>query len=362
MCSIHLLFNFKTESLQKFDNSTVSEIISILSAPKNILITTHYNPDGDAIGSSLALYHYLKKRGHNVNVLIPNDVPEFLGWMPGLEDAVIYFHHSKQGTKLIKEAELIFCLDYNAISRVNLFKDKLLSAEAKKVLIDHHPFPEDQFDLSFSIIEVSSTSELIFDFISALGDKSLIDYNIGVNIYVGMMTDTGSFSYACNYPETHFIVSELIKIGVDTELVHRLVYDTYAEHRMRLLGYCLSEKMVVLDEFSTAYIWLTKEDLKKYNHQPGDTEGFVNYALSIKNISFAALFTEKDGSIRISLRSKADFPVNEIARKYFKGGGHMNAAGGDSFQSMEATISDFEDILKDYKEALNSAAHKSSVI
>ncbi len=348
--------------MQKFNNSSVSEISSILSEPKKILITTHYNPDGDAIGSSLALYHYLKKKGHSVNVLIPNDVPEFLGWMPGLEDAVIYFHHSKKGARLIKEAELIFCLDYNAISRVNLFKDQLLSAESRKVLIDHHPFPEDQFDLSFSIIEVSSTAELIYNFISALGDRDLIDYSVGVNIYVGMMTDTGSFSYACNYPETHTIVADLIKRGVDTELVHRLVYDTYAENRMRLLGFCLSEKMVVLNEYSTAYIWLTKEDLEKYNHQPGDTEGFVNYALSIRNISCAALFTEKNGSIRISLRSKADFPVNEIARKYFKGGGHMNAAGGDSFVPMKETLANFESILKDYKEALNSAAHKSSVL
>ena len=360
MCSIQLLFNVNSISLHKFNNQEIAEIRSILTLPKNILITTHYNPDGDAIGSSLALYHYLKFKGHNVNVLIPNDVPEFLQWMPGMDEAVIYFHHSRKGNKLIEDADLIFCLDYNSISRVNLFKDQLLNSTKMKVLIDHHPYPENQFDLSFSVIEVSSTSELIFDMISALGDRHLIDYNIGVNIYVGMMTDTGSFSYASNYPETNYAVAELIKSGVDTELVHRLVYDTYSENRMRLLGYCLSEKLVVLNEYNTAYIWLTKEDLNKYNHQPGDTEGFVNYALSIKGISFAALFTEKNGSIRISFRSKSDFPANEIAKNHYQGGGHKNAAGGDSFKPMQETLKEFEERLKEYKERLNSAAQKSS--
>lgn len=348
--------------MHKFNTHTIQEIGKILGEPTNILITTHYNPDGDAIGSSLALYLYLKNKGHEVNVLIPNDVPQFLQWMPGLDEAIIYYHNSKKGDRLLAEAPLIFCLDYNSFSRVNLFQKQLESANGIKILIDHHPEPENQFDYSLSVIPVSSTAELIYDFISSLGDNPLITTEIGINLFVGMMTDTGSFSYASNYPDTLETVADLIKKGVDTEKVHRLVYDTYSENRMRLLGYCLSEKLVVLPEYCTAYIWLTKADLDKFSFQPGDTEGVVNYALSIKGISFAALFTEKKSCIRISFRSKADFSVNEFARKHYTGGGHLNAAGGDSYLPMHETITKFEELLPPYKEALIAAAEKSAVL
>lgn len=325
-----------------------------------ILITTHYNPDGDAVGSSLALYHYLLLKGYEVNVIIPNDVPQFLQWMPGLSNAYIYYHKSKQSDELLENADIIFCLDYNSFSRVKLFPKNLENAKGKKILIDHHPEPEKQFDYVLSVIPVSSTAELIYDFICALGDNKLINTDIGNNLYVGMMTDTGSFSYASNYPDTLETVADLIKKGIDTEKVHRLVYDTYSENRMRLLGYCLSEKLVVLPEYCTAYISLSKEDLEKFSFQPGDTEGVVNYALSIKNISFAALFTEKKNSIRISFRSKSDFSVNEFARKHYEGGGHHNAAGGDSQLKMDETLRAFEELLPQYKEALINAARNSS--
>lgn len=360
MCSINKLLNFNNFQLHRFNKHTLKEIIDLLDTPLNILITTHYNPDGDAIGSSLSLFHYLRLKGHNVNVLIPNDVPGFLHWMPGLKDSIIYYHHSKTGDKLIDEAQVIFCLDYNAISRVNLFKDRLKNAKAKKILIDHHPDPIDEFDYTLSVIDVSSTAELIYDFITSLGDNHLINVQIGSNLYVGMMTDTGSFSYASNYSHTLETVADLIKKGVDTELVHRLVYDTYSENRMRLLGYSLSEKLVVLNEYRTAYIYLTKEDLKRFSFEPGDTEGLVNYALAIKNISFAALFTEKSNCIRISFRSKADFSVNDFAKKHYAGGGHRNAAGGDSYKPMDQTIQEFENLLPQYKEQLHIAAQKSS--
>lgn len=348
--------------MHKFDPNLLGEVGLILSPVRNILITTHYNPDGDAIGSSLALYLYLKSKGHNVSVLIPNDVPQFLQWMPGLTEATIYYHNQKKGDAMIDQAEIIFCLDYNALSRVNLFHRQLEAASGKKILIDHHPEPEMQFDYMFSVIPVSSTAELIYDFIDALGDNRLITTDIGVNLYVGMMTDTGSFSYASNYPHTLETVADLIKKGVDTEKVHRLVYDTYSENRMRLLGYCLSEKLVVLEEYCTAYISLTRADLEKFSFQPGDTEGVVNYALSIKNISFAALFTEKKNCIRISFRSKADFSVNEFARAHYEGGGHLNAAGGDSYLTMEETLAKFEKLLPQYSGALQQAARKSSVL
>lgn len=345
--------------MSKFPKEIFDGVREVLSKFTKILITTHYNPDGDAIGSSLALYLYLKGKGYQVNVLIPNDVPEFLQWMPGLNDAVIYYHHKKQGNKLLEEAEVIFCLDYNSLSRVNLFHDELMKAKGKRILIDHHPEPENEFEYQLSFVKVSSTAELIYDFIVALDDQAYINTEIGMNLYVGMMTDTGSFSYASNYPHTLETVADLIKKGVDTEKVHRLVYDTYSESRMRLLGFCLSEKLVVLNEYCTAYIWLTKSDLNKFLFKPGDTEGVVNYALSIKNISFAALFTEKKDCIRISFRSKANFSVNDFARKHYLGGGHINAAGGDSYLSMDETLKGFTDLLPQYKEALNEAARKS---
>jgi len=353
----NLIFN-----LHKFNKKTIHAVSDLLGRSSQILITTHYNPDGDAIGSSLALYHYLILKGHQVNVLIPNDVPQFLQWMPGLKDTIIYYHHSKRADKLIADADVIFCLDYNAISRVNLFQQQLAQAKGEKILIDHHPEPENQFDYMFSVIPVSSTAELVYDFIKSLGDSRLINTAIGTNLYVGMMTDTGSFSYASNYSHTLEIVADLIKKGVDTEKVHRLVYDTYSENRMRLLGYCLSEKMVVLNEFCTAYISLTREDLEKFSFQPGDTEGVVNYALSIKNISFAALFTEKKDGIRISFRSKSDFSVNEFARKHYAGGGHKNAAGGDSYSPMDETLKTFNELLPEYKDKLVDAAIKSSTL
>lgn len=354
--------NFKYTTLHKFNKETLESVKCLLDTPTDIVITTHYNPDGDALGSSLALSKYLIKKGHRVSTIIPNDFPDFLKWMPGHEETCIYFHHSKTADELIARAAVIFCLDYNAIPRVNLFADRLFEAKGKKVLIDHHLEPENHFDFALSVVKTSSTSELIFDFIAALGDIDLIDRDLAICLYVGIMTDTGSFSFACNYPHTYEVVSKLVQAGVDTEQVHRLVYDTYSECRMRLLGFCLSERMKVMHDFSTAYIWLSKEDLKKFDFTPGDTEGVVNYALSIKNISFAALFTEKNDRIRISFRSKGSFSVNNFARAHYQGGGHRNAAGGDSFVTIEETLKKFEELLPIYKNEIMNAARETSVL
>lgn len=350
----------KGDILHKFNTASVEKVKDLLKHPTEILITSHYNPDGDAIGSSLAMVAYLRMKGHTVHLILPNDFPDFLGWMPGIEETVIYFHHSKLADRLLASAELIFCLDYNAIPRVNLFADKLFNAKGYKILIDHHLQPEDHFDLLFSVIDTSSTSELVYDFIDAIGDRNLISKPIAINLFVGIMTDTGSFSFACNYPHTFEVVAELLKAGVDTEFIHRLVYDTYSEGRMRLLGFCLSERMVVLTEFATAYIWLKRTDLERFGFKPGDTEGVVNYALSMKDVSFAALFTEKSDRIRISFRSKGNFSVNDFARQHFNGGGHRNAAGGDSFSIMEETLTHFESLLPEYKESLIRAKNQST--
>ncbi|GAB1406045.1 DHH family phosphoesterase [Lentimicrobium sp.] len=338
--------------MSKFSQHALVELKSLLHSSAPIVITTHYNPDGDALGASLAWFQFLQNRGKNVSLIVPNDFPDFLAWMPGADKALIFFHHRQQAERLLKEAKLIFCLDFNVFSRVELFTKELAQATAAKVLIDHHPDPDSTFDVTFSVKETSSTAELIFDLINELGSTQEITQPIAECLYVGIMTDTGSFSYACNYPETYLAIACLVEQGVDCEAIHRLVYDTYAESRMRLLGFCLSERMVVLDEFATAYIWLSMDDLDRFNFKPGDTEGVVNYALSIKGIVFAALFTEKEDKVRISFRSKGDFKVNEFAKTLYNGGGHKNASGGDAFLPLAETLKQFESVLSEYKTKL----------
>lgn len=337
--------------MNKLDNVVVY-FRKLVDSPARVLITSHHNPDGDTIGSALALMHFLIEIGHKVSVLVPNEPPSFLNWMPGSEQLIIYQSNPDAADKLIQEAEIIFSMDYNSCSRVKFFSQQLLQASATKVMIDHHPLPENEFDLIISETEVSSTSELLFSLLDAAGYSESINKQMAECLITGIMTDTGSFSYSCSKPATFNITSRLISTGIDIEKIHRLVYDTYSESRMRLLGHCLSQRLKVIPEFATAYIWLTKDDLEAFDYQPGDTEGVVNYALSIQNISLAALFTERDDRIRISLRSKGEFSVNELARLHFKGGGHRNAAGADSLENMADTLKYFESLLVDYKEKL----------
>jgi len=347
-------------SILSISESSITYLKKLLSEKSDVLITTHYNPDGDAIGSSLALYHFLATQGINAKVLIPNELPSFLQWMPGCMDAVIYSNDPEKGKALLISADLIFCMDYNGLDRVKLFTDELRAAKATRVLIDHHIQPDNEFDLIFSEVSVSSTAELLFQILNEAGFSSAITKDMAECFFVGIMTDTGSFSFACNRPETFEIAANLIKTGMDVERVHRKVYDTYSESRMRLLGQCLGTNMKVLPEFATAYIWLSKEDLEKYDYQQGDTEGVVNYALSIENVAVAALFTERDDRIRVSLRSKGEFSVNEFARAHFNGGGHRNAAGGDIFKTMPETLAWFESLLPGYSDEIHRslAAYK----
>ncbi|MFZ4549593.1 MAG: DHH family phosphoesterase, partial [Bacteroidales bacterium] len=339
----------------RISESSINYLKKLIGEQSDVIITTHYNPDGDAIGSSLALYHFLVTQGLNVTVLIPNELPSFLQWMPGTSQAVIYSENPTFGDGLISGADVIFCMDYNSLSRVKLFTDQLRASSATRIIIDHHIQPENEFDLTFSETSVSSTSELLYQILDEAGFASKITRKMAECFFVGMMTDTGSFSYACNRTETFQIVANLIKTGLDVERVHRMVYDTYSESRMRLLGHCLGSNMKVMPQYATAYIWLTKEDLENYNYQQGDTEGVVNYALSIQNVAVAALFTERDDRIRVSLRSKGEFNVNEFARAHFKGGGHRNAAGGDVFKSMTDTLVWFESLLPN----ISGEIHKS---
>lgn len=333
--------------------NNISELTTLLSSATRIVITTHTNPDGDAIGSSLALYHYFTEAGKNVSLIVPNKYPEFISWLPGNGEIIVFEDDRERSKSVFSEADVVFCLDYNALHRSGSLKDSIAASAAFKIMIDHHPEPAiEEFDYIISTTETSSTAELIYDFIIESSGNQLINKEIASCLYVGIMTDTGSFSFACNRPSTFYVSAKLLETGIDSEWIHRMVYDTFSEDRLRLLGYSLSEKLVVHREFATAYIALSKEELKKFNYQVGDTEGIVNYALSIKGVTMAVLLTERRGKIRLSFRSKGNFSVNEIAKKHFQGGGHKNAAGGDSYETLDNTVKKLEDLLTDYKEEL----------
>ncbi len=335
----------------------ITSIGERVQASKNIVIVTHSNPDGDAIGSSLGLFHFLRLYYPfiNVKVVVPNEFPSFLKWLPDVGQILNYDDSKVEVETLFNNCDLCFCLDFNSLKRVDNLYSILLSSAAQKILIDHHPLPDNGFAIMISHVEYSSTCELVYEVITNISNSGKLNADIATCLYVGIMTDTGSFSYASNRPELYIAVSDLIKQGIDVEFIHRKVYDTYSENRMRLLGYCLSNRLVVLPQLHTAYIYLSKDDLKKFNHQNGDTEGVVNYSLSIQGIVLAALFTEKDDRIRISLRSKGSFNVNEFSRKYFNGGGHKNAAGGDSFLSLPDTFKFFEDAVLENRNMLEDA-------
>jgi len=333
--------------LRNFEFEYIKELIA---QSQLIIVTSHYNPDGDAMGAALAMAALLRKAGKEAVVMVPNDYPGFLKWMPGNDKVIIYRKNEKMADEMISRAGLIFCLDYSALHRIDAMEEPVRNSKAAKVLIDHHADPVlSDFDYYLTLIQTSSTSELVYRFIDGCSWLDLIDRDIATSLFVGIMTDTGSYSFACNYPETFEVTASLIRTGIDPEHIHRMVYDTYSENRLRLLGYCLSEKLTILHEYSTAYIALSKPELDRFHHQVGDTEGIVNYALSVENIKLAVLLTERKDRIRLSFRSKGELSVNRIAREHFNGGGHLNAAGGDSFISLEETIIKLKQVLMQYK-------------
>lgn len=321
----------------------------------NIIITSHYNPDGDAVGSSMALYHVLKQIHDNVTVVLPNRYPDFLKWIASSDQAVIFDQNPEEEmNKLFSKSSLIFCLDYNGLSRVNKMEEPIRNASATKVLIDHHPNPEEKdFDFLLSKTSASSTAELVYEFVDSLNLSHLISREAAESLYTGIVTDTGSFSFACNNAQTYRITADLIDRGLNAEHVHRLIYDNYSESRLRLMGYAFDKKLIMLPAYRTAIIWFTKGELEQFNHKTGDTEGLVNYPLSIKEINMSIFMTERDGLIRLSFRSKGDFAVNQIAQEYFDGGGHKNAAGGNSFKTMDETIEKIKSILPLYQHELD---------
>lgn len=328
---------------------------ALLSSPKKIGIVTHRNPDGDAFGSSLALYHYLKAAGHQTTVVSPNDCPGFLKWLPGQKEIVIYEQDLKRAEATLNEAELIFALDFNALHRLGEMMGSFMEGLDKTyVLIDHHQQPDDFARFNYVDPAMSSTSEMVYQFLDMLGEKSAINTEMATCLYTGILTDTGSFRFPATTSTTHRIVADLLDKGADHSDIYNRIHDVNTLDRLQLLSRSL-RNLVLLKPYNTAYISLSQSELNRHNFQRGDTEGFVNYALSIKDVVFAAIFIEdkKQGIIKISFRSIGDFSVNAFARENFSGGGHINAAGGRSELNLEQTVEKFKTLLPKYKNDLN---------
>ena len=332
----------------------VGELSVLLNNSKSIVITSHHNPDGDALGSMLGLYHLLQTMGIRAEMVLPNDFPKFLKWLPSSSRIVKHFYSPDKVKKLLAGADLILCLDYNGFARLEAMGPLVEASTARKVLIDHHPNPESPFDILFSNAEVSSTAELVFEIAELLLGIDRISQSAAVCLFVGIMTDTGSFSYACSRPRTFEVVSHLVALGANVEEAQAKVYNNFSESRMKLMGYAVSQKMRVFPDYHSAFISLTRTELNTHNHAIGDTEGLVNMPLAIRGVIFSSLLIENDGYIKVSLRSRGSFPVNRVCREYFNGGGHTNAAGGKAYMTMEEAERLMEEIYRTVSEELKA--------
>ncbi len=318
-----------------------------------IVIVSHVSPDGDALGSSLALAHFLESQEKTVNVIMPNAFPEFLRWMPGSKDILIYEKYKEYADELIANADVICCLDFNAVKRLDTMSDAVANSPARKVMIDHHLYPEDFCRIVISHPEISSTSELVFRLICRLGYYDDISYECAQCIYTGMMTDTGGFTYNSNSSEIYYIISQLLSKGIDKDDIYRRVFNTYSECRLRLMGHVLTN-MKVYSDYNTALISLTTKEQSEYQYVKGDSEGFVNIPLSIKKVCFSCFLREdtEKAMIKISLRSVGTFPCNKLAAEFFNGGGHLNASGGEFYGTMDEAVKVFEEALEKFKPLL----------
>lgn len=336
--------------------NNISDLKPLLEAavkPK-VIITTHHKPDADALGSSLGLYNYLIKKGVPTQIVSPTDYGDFLKWMPNENTVINFEEFEEKSIDLVADADYIFCLDFNAIKRINKLGEYVRTSSAQKVLIDHHLEPEGFEDYRLWTTKASSTAELIFWFIELMGDVDLIDEEIASCLYAGIVTDTASFKHPSTTATTHRVAAMLLEKGAKSNKIYESIYDNYSENRTRFIGFCLSEKLQILKEFNTALIVVTEEELKKFHIITGDSEGLVNYGLSISGIKFSVLIIDRKVARKMSFRSKDTFPANEFARKYFNGGGHFNAAGGESMDTIENVEAKFKDALTQYKDYLNN--------
>ena len=328
----------------------IQELELLLSTPKKIAIIPHRSPDGDAMGSTLALYHFLLKLNHQAVVIAPNEFPEFLAWLPSSENVLIFEKDKVNTTEILQKSEVIFTLDFNALHRTGEMEHVLNKLEATFIMIDHHQSPDDFAKFTYSDTNFGSTCEMIYNFISLLGMKNYLDQTIATCIYTGILTDSGSFRFPKTTGTTHRIIADLIDLGAENTTIPTLLFDNNSYERLQLLGRAL-QNMKVFPEFRTSYISLSQKELDTFNYVKGDTEGIVNYGLTIKGIDFAAIFIEhKDENIiKISFRSQGDFDVNKFAREHFQGGGHINAAGGKSNLSLDETVTKFEKLITQIK-------------
>lgn len=327
------------------------DLKELLNTPHNVAIFSHRNPDGDAIGSSLAMRHFLEQLGHTVHVLFPSEYPEEFEFLPGAENILIWDLQPEESKQLLQRTNMFIFLDFNSLSRIDKMGDFVRDLPGRRILIDHHLYPENMADYIFSETSASSTCELVYRFILAAGMGQKINPKVGECIYTGLVTDTGSFKHATN-AEVFRIAADLIDRGVDDTYVQNKIFNSLKEKNLRLLGHCLSSRMEILPEYRTGLIWLTKKDYEEFGIQRGDTEGIVNYLLMIKDIKMAAFIHNQPNIVKISLRSKGDLDVQEICRQHFNGGGHKNAAGAFSHDSLKMTIQKFKDILPLYQEEL----------
>ena len=325
----------------------IGKVKEWLSSPLRIVVAPHRKPDGDAIGSALAMYHFLKGLGHEVAVVSPNDYAGFLHFLPA-DDQVINFEKKKRQAKaLINKADIIFLLDFNDLKRLDDMGGTVEKATARRIMIDHHPYPIAPVDYRLLETSASSTAELVYHFIHHLGMEDRIDKTVAECIYAGICSDTGRFKYNVQ-PKVHRVVADLLEKDINADDINGQLFDTFSEDRLRLTGYSLYEKLKVYPEYHTAIIYLSKADLKTFNYKTGDSEGLVNLALSVEGTRFAALVIETETLVKLSLRSKGNFAVNSIAQEYFNGGGHLNAAGGSSKVGLQATLKKLESLLPEY--------------
>jgi phosphoesterase RecJ-like protein len=323
------------------------ELAKLFTSSENILLISHINPDGDAIGSQLALYHYLKSLGRKTEMITPNNLQEFLKWMDGSGEINVFIRQREKCKKLVEEADLIVMVDFNQPDRLGEAEQVVTGSGAVKVVIDHHLNPHDFSDLIISDPSKCSSSELVYELVTMINGGQFINKSYAEALYVGIITDTGNFEYGSYTSETLRIVADLLETGIEKDWILNQIYNNFSASRMNLLGYALNRRMTVIPEFQTAYIYLTKEDLTSYGYVKGDTEGFVNMPLSIKGIVFSAFFIEKEGFVKLSFRSKGTFPVNEYAAQYFSGGGHLNASGGEYPGTLEDSIRYFLEVLRE---------------
>jgi phosphoesterase RecJ-like protein len=331
----------------------IEQFYPMLNQPFKAVITAHQKPDGDAMGSTLGLYHFLKQLGHEVTVISPTNWAQFLDWMPGVDQVIDFEANKNEASQIVANADYVFCLDFNILHRTKHLEPIIRDSKALKILIDHHQQPDTpSFAYGISDVKMSSTCEMVYDFIVQSGHSNLINLDIATCLYTGLMTDTGSFRFPSTTASVHKIVAHLKELGLQHAKIHENIYDNSTEGRLKFMGNAFLNRMTVLPEFKTAIMAIPKTDIYKFELKTGDTEGLVNYLLSIEGIKFAAIVIDREEERKWSFRSKGNFDVNIFARTHFEGGGHANAAGGRSSKSVDETLNDFKTIIENYKSQL----------